>query len=443
MAKQAPKKKISVNRKLVAALTLVVALVLSVAFIVLGFTGRNMDAQGLYKLLPWLPSTAGNSSWRQALAPGASLGETQVATYLPATEGEVKPEDLDKAVQILSKRLADYGYTDVAVKQQDGKVAVTLPAKLDAQQLATLLTAKGEYAFADPDGKVFMDGSMIIQSGFGYADNTGKNIALSMLFDAKGKELFGQKSTELAGKSISLMRDGQVLVSPSIGEPITEGQVSIPGFDLETARENAVLLRSGPLPFGLTAEGESQPGAPLLGQNTQTLLLYALLAVFVLVALYFIIRHRLGGLLAAWMLALQLAFSFFFAALISAGFNLLSLSAILLGFIATTYALLRLHTHVGRELLRGRGLRQALKEAYAGPGHAGLDVLAGLLLASVVLIIMNQGMISTFSQIFAVTLLLGLVIVQLLHRVLFSETLHLVGDKASLFAGSSAPRKEA
>ena len=49
-------KKLTVNRKAVAALTLAVALVLTVIFVALGITGRKIDSQGLYNLLPWLPT---------------------------------------------------------------------------------------------------------------------------------------------------------------------------------------------------------------------------------------------------------------------------------------------------------------------------------------------------------------------------------------------------
>ena len=50
-------------------------------FIVLGFTGRNMDADGLYKLLPWLPVPGETTLWRQALKPSADLGATREYTF--------------------------------------------------------------------------------------------------------------------------------------------------------------------------------------------------------------------------------------------------------------------------------------------------------------------------------------------------------------------------
>ena len=71
MTKKPQKQKITVNRKLVSALTIIVVLALSIAFVTLGVTGRKMDAQGLYNLLPWLPTPGESTNWRQALVPGA------------------------------------------------------------------------------------------------------------------------------------------------------------------------------------------------------------------------------------------------------------------------------------------------------------------------------------------------------------------------------------
>ncbi len=442
MAKETPKKKTAVNRKLIAGVTLLVALVLTVVFIWLGLSGRQMDNQGLYKLLPWLPTTSETSNWRQALVPGAGLGDTKVFTFAPSTEESPAQADFDKAINVLVKRLNDLGWTDTAVEVKDGNLVVTLPSGADTTYLNTLLSAKGDFTFTDPAGAVFMTGDNVTQASFGYADQSGTNFALSLLFDAVGKEAFGQKSIELAGQNITLMRDGVVIVSPGISDPITQGQVSIPGFTLESARENAVLLRSGALPFALTAQGEGVSAAPLLGSNVQKTLILALTVVFVLVALYFLITYRLGGLISVWVLLLQLGLSWFFAGLIGAGFTVLTLSAIFVAFILTVFVIIRLYAHLSQEVRSGRSLRQALKDAYAGHGHAGLDALAGLLLVAVVLIIMNLGMISIFSELFALTLLIALVLTQLLLRVLLNETIHLFGGTASLYTATSS-KKEA
>ena len=55
MAKDISTRKSSAGAKAIAAVTLVVALLLTGVFMYYGVMGRDMDAEGLYKLLPWLP----------------------------------------------------------------------------------------------------------------------------------------------------------------------------------------------------------------------------------------------------------------------------------------------------------------------------------------------------------------------------------------------------
>lgn len=441
MTNKPQSKKVTVNRKAIAAVTLVIALALTVVFVTLGVTGRKMDAQGLYNLLPWLPTPGENYNWRQALVPGAGLDEGVLTTLKPVSE-EVKEEDLQTAAKVLMKRLSDFGWSDTAVEVKDNQLLVILPKSADVNYLKNILTAKGEFTFTTPEGEVFMTGENVTQAGFGYADQSGTNIALSLMFDGTGKEAFATKSTELSGQSISLRRDGVVITSPSIGEPITQGTVSIPGFTLDAARENAVLLRSGALPFALTQEGESVPTKALLLNDQKDLLIYALAAVLALIAVYLLVRFRLGGLVAVWMLLVQLALSYFFAALIGAGYTVLTLSAIYAALLVSLFAVVNLFIGIRDDARQGRSVRQALKDSYATRGHASLDVYAGLLLLAVVFIMMDQGIIRIFAEVFALGLLLGLIIMHLLLRLLLNETIHLFGGKTGLYAANATQKRE-
>ena len=436
-------KKFAVNRKAVAALTLAVALALTVIFVTLGITGRKMDAQGLYNLLPWLPTPSQTSKWREALVPDAGLGETLVSSLSPAVEGEASREDLETAARVLSKRLQELGWTDAVVEVKEGGLRVTLPQSADVASLNGILSTKGEFTFTDPAGEVFMDGSNITDVAYGYADATGNSIVLSLKFDDFGKEAFARKSTELAGQRITLKRDGEVVVNPRIEDPITQGTVSIPMDSLDVARDNMVLMRSGVLPFALNLQKEGTKGQPLMGAGVQTILLYAMGALFVVIALYFIARFRLGGLLAAWMMLLQTAFSWFFAALMRAGFTMLTLAAIQLAFFVTVFAFLNLFNGVQRDVQAGRSVRQALRDGYANEGHASLDVFTGLVLLSVAMIILDQGLIRLFGEVFAISLLIGLAITHLLLRVLLNETVWLFGGRTSLYTAGMTNKKEA
>lgn len=443
MAKPVSTKKISVNRKAVSVVTLAVLVLLTVVFVWLGLSGRNMDSQGLYKLLPWLPTTGAESRWREALVPGAELGETLVLTFKAETESPLTEEEKAETVRVLSARIRDLGWLDARVEaMDDGTFLATMPKAANDGHVEHLLDAKGEFTFTDPEGNAFMTGENVSSAAFGMVAPGDHDYSLSLAFDEEGRKLFGDKTTELVGQSITLKLDGNTLVSPGVNEPLTEGGVSIPGFALEPAREYAIMLRSGALPYALEVT-ESATGAPILGEGVQNKLVIALGVVFLLVALYLILRQRLGGLVAAWMLLLQLALSYFLAALMRAGFNLVTLSAIWLGFLVVVFGIVVLFEDVQLDIRRGRSVRQAIKESYAGHGHGALDTLAALILICVVVIIVDSaGVVGNFAKVLGASLLVGLLLSQVGLRVILNETLTLFGDRSALYAGGVTKKEE-
>lgn len=442
MAKPARADKQGTNARWIAALVLGVALVLTVAFLVLGVTGAKLDQDGLYRLLPWLPSPGGETRWREALVPGTDFGETKLLTYTyPVPEGEPVSESLlGETAAIIGKRLADWGWPDAPVDvSQEERVQVTLPAQAD-ESAATLAGSVGAFAFADPDGVVFLSGEHITYAG--YQDTGGEGVfALSFVLDEVGKDVFGQKTTELMGQTIKLMLDGRELRAPSISTPLTEGSASIPGFEEEEARNYAVLMRSGALPLALNLDG-SQPAAPRFGNRSGENLMIAMVVAIVLILLYLIMKYRLGGVVAAWALVLELAFMFFFAALSGAAFSVSTLLAIFSSFALAVFVIQMIYSGMKSDIDRGRSVKRALNDSYAKAGHASLDILAAGLCLSVVLMIMDTGVIGIYMRLFAVGLLVNLVLVHVVLRVLILQVINFFSEKTSLYTKEPL-RKEA
>lgn len=424
-----------VNRKAVAALTLAVLLVLSAAFGFFGIKGQKLDQEGLYKLLPWIPTPVERFEWREALVPGADFGANTVYSYTAA--------DADMAgetAKALSKRLSMMKLTGASVEtREDGSIALTLPDGALSDESLKLLIGVGDYSFAGPDGVDFLSGSHIVKAAV-TPDQQQQNWFLSFELDAEGKKIFADKTTELVGQSIMLKKDGTVLVQPGIQEPLTEGGASIPGFTFEQGYMHALLMQGGKLPAELTA-GEKSAGTPLMGEGSMNKLVLGMWCVFALVALYLIVRYRLAGFVGAWVLALVLGFNWLFAALLSSGFTVATLVGVLASFALALYGMLVIYQGMQSDLRNGRAARQALKDSYASSGHIALDVYAVMLLLALVLIILNNGVIGHFMRVLAVGLIIDLVMVHILLRVMLSETFYLFGEKTALFAAKPAGKE--
>lgn len=471
MARPSTAKKFKVSDKAVAAVTLAVALILTAVFIVLGFTGRNMDADGLYKLLPWLPVPGETTLWRQALKPSADLGATREYTFAirleeakdaadaadntaennaavdtadndVADDTEAKDAadntadndaavDIDEITRILSLRMSAMGWYGASVVAEEGKLKVTVPLAEAGAQTAALFSARGEVAFADPSNEPFLTGDHIVETD--YRETVDKGVyALSFRLDNEGKDIFAEQSAALIGQSISIMVDGQVVKSPRITEALTEGMASIPGFSEVEARNLAAIIKSGPLPAALTEEA-AQDGPPAFGNNVQRTLIIALAAAVLIIFLYLVYENRLSGLVAAWVLGVQLAAGYFTAALMGARFTAPTLMGIYASFLLALYSVMFIFRGMRGDLARGRSIRQALRESYADAGHVSLDVLVSLLLVTIIVMIMDTGAIGLFMRLLAVGLLINLALIHIALKGLLSCVITLLGEKTSLY----------
>lgn len=444
MAKPVQKKQTPANTKAIAAVSLLVALALTIAAVVIGLTGMKLDGQGLYKLLAWIPSPMENSTWKEALVPGADLGATMVQRYeaKPLTEGEaVTPEQLDQTAAILSQRLSFGGWTSAQAAVEEGALVLTLPDDGTHDHAYEMLAGRGEIGFAGPDGEVFLTQDHIKQASYGVNPQDG-SYAVSFILDNEGKKLFADKTTELIGQSMSLMVDGTAVSAPRISEPLTMGQASLPGFTGETGVAYASMMHTKPLPVTLSLTS-TEVGAPLLGEGAANGLALALYAAAILIALFFVWQYRLSGVIALWLMVIQLVLVFFLAALTRAGYTLSTLLAIYLSFGLLCFSLLVLYRSMKTDLDHGRSIKQAIKEAYGKAGKTAVDVLAALLLIAVVLIIINAPGIGQFMRMLALGLLVDLVLFLLVHRLLLGATVNLFGADSKLYHPRTLKREVA
>lgn len=443
MAKPVQSNKKTVNSKAVAAVTLAVILVLTIVAGIIGVNGMKLGQDGLYKLLAWIPTPSQSSTWREALVPGTDLGDNMVQIYAvaPLEEGaEVTGEQLKQAVNILTRRLAFGGWSSAQAEVTvDNKIKLSLPLDGTHDHAFEMLTAKGDFALASPDGTPFVTYKNVKQASYGVSGADG-SYAVSFILDNEGKKAFAEKTTELIGQSISLMIDGVAVASPGINTPLTEGQASLPGFNNENSVAYASMMQFGPLPISLSMESQVMDGAPIYGENAANTLILALFIAALLVCLYALFTYRLSGLIAVWLLAIQLIAAYFFAALMGAGFTVSTLLAVWGSFALLAWALLVLYRSMKQDLVRGRSIRQSLKQAYSGSGKVSVDALVVLLVMAVALIIADHQTIGAFMLPFAIGLIIDLALVGICLRLLLGSAITLFGTSTSLYINS---KKEA
>ncbi|HHU02634.1 MAG TPA: hypothetical protein GXZ91_05835 [Christensenellaceae bacterium] len=422
-------KKINFKSKHIALVTVVILFLLTVVSCFLGVRGQKLDSIGLYKLLPWIPIPSEKFEWRTALVPGADFGVTEAISF---TFNEGVEEEKSEVVRTLSSRLSNYGLSSFSIEEHEGNYQLKLPNDIINSDKLELLLSKGEFSFAGPDGEDFLSGKHITRANVAPADQTGSSWYLAFELDSEGKDIFAKKTTELVNEMMLVKRDGVELVRASIAEPLVDGGASIPGFTFDDAYINAILMKSGALPYELNV-GETLEGEPMLGENSLNGVIIALWIVIAVIMLVFLIKYRLAGLAGLWTVASNICLSWLIIALIQAGFNLSSLLAFTLSTIILVCNILMLFQGMSDDLKSGRSAKQSLKDSYASNGKLGLDIMLALFFFALIIIIMDTGVIGHFMQLFAVCMLVNIIMVQLGFRLMLNSMFNLFGEKTSLY----------
>ena len=146
-----------------AIVALCVMLAITIVLGVLGVTGLSLPPRGLYKVLPWLPTT-NSENWPSSLSLGLDLRGGMYVEYSgKAPEGSTANFDelIEGTMSIIRARLSDKGYTEANIQRlgNDG-IRVEIPDVQDDSVL-DLIGAAAKMEFKDPSGNTFMTGDMV------------------------------------------------------------------------------------------------------------------------------------------------------------------------------------------------------------------------------------------------------------------------------------------
>ena len=404
------RRRVRLNKRSASIAALCVALVLTLAVGYLGLNGTWLDSRGLYKLLPWLP-TSNVDNWPQAISLGLDLKGGVYVEYEATMSEEMKAEGfhfdnlLDSTMGVISKRLTEKGYPEATVSQLGTSgIRVEIPSVTDPAAVLDLIGSPAKLEFVDPDGNVFMEGRHL-QAAIPTVDEDYKP-AISFKLTSEGAQLFGDKTAECVGRAITITLDGQTLMSPTVQSAIYGGQVLVTGsFTTEQTENIALMLQSGALPLELRQDKLDTISATLGVDALSTSVTAALIGI-ALVMLFMIIRYRLCGVVASWALCVYIILVFLLLAVVpGVQLTLPGIAGIILGIGMAVDANVVIFERVKEEVVAGRPMIHAVRIGFKNALSAVIDANVTTIIAAVVLLAFGTGSV----QGFATTLLLGVV----------------------------------
>jgi len=375
-------------------------------------------------------------------------------------ETVVTSEDLLNAKNILQNRANALGVSEVVMQTAgDRRIVAEFPGVTNPEEVVSALKQTALLEFVDmgttpvPEGTSIQtdfgvvnapptsaDGKTIyhtVMTGAGLQtasvtrDKVGK-YAISFVLKSDATKVFGDYTTSHQQQYLAIVLDKQVISTPIIQSPITDGQGQISGnFTQATAQTLSVQLRSGALPIPVKVV-ESRTVGPTLGEESLRKSVLAGLIGMAVVILFMGIYYRIPGLVADLALICYALFTLMLFRLIPVVLTLPGIAGFILSVGMAVDANVLIFERLKEELRGGRNLRQAIDLAWSRAWPSIRDSNTSTLITCFILFVFGNTFGASIVKGFSITLALG-VIVSLFTAIIVTRTfLHTLLDRIKL-----------
>ena len=381
-------------------------------------------------------------------------GTSFLIRLVPQTETGITPDLLDQAVEVIRKRVDQYGVSEPVITPQGEDRILVQIAGLDAKQTAEAQAqlqrvAKLEFAIVGEGnierieaGEEVMDPSLVLKSyrptkesteeekilvkrrpaftgdhvsrAFAYFDQQGYGVSLEL--DGEGARIFDEVARENRGRQMAIILDGEVISAPVLQSDHYGGRAQITGnFDDKEARDLASALEN-PLRVPVQID-ETRSVSPTLGADSVRSGVLAGLSGLALVMAFTFLYYRFAGLVAILGLTINILLLLGAMAMFNFTLTLPGIAGIILTIGMAVDANVLIFERLREEMKAGKSLGTALTGAYDKAFSAIFDANATTLITAVILFWQASGSVKGF----AVTLTLG-IIASMFSALLFTRT---------------------
>lgn len=333
---------------------------------------------------------------------------------------------LDSVREVIARRVDLYGVTEASVKTlisgQNYRLAVALPgvdnpdealaligstAKLDFRELPPTATASATYADFVPSN---LSGSDLKRATVDFDPTTSAPI-VALQFSEEGKAKFSALTTQNIGRPIAIFLDEYPLMSPTVNQPITDGNAVIQGdFTLEEVQNLVLTLNAGALPVPVSII-KQQNISPTLGEDSVKSSLTAGGVGLVLVAIFMILNYGSLGFVASLGLIFYGFLNLALYKLIPITLTLPGLAGFILSIGMAVDSNILIFERMKEELRKGNSFGSSLEQGFGKAWDAIKDANIATIMTTFILynpfdwpFLSSSGMVRGF----ALTLFLGI-----------------------------------
>ncbi|MBP2649533.1 MAG: preprotein translocase subunit SecD [Firmicutes bacterium] len=332
-------------------------------------------------------------------------GTHVVMEAVDTPEAKVDNEAMQRAVQIMERRVNGLGLTEPLIQRQgDRRIIIELPGIKDPEGAIAIIGKTALLEFKDEAGNTVMNGNDLTDAKESYDQN--HQAVVGITFSSEGATKFADLTAKNVGKRIAIVLDNQILTNPTVQEAIPSGKAQITGNrSLEEAHNLAILLKSGSLPVKLNIV-ETRTVGPTLGQDSKEKSEVAFAISIVAILVFMLLFYRLSGLVANIALVLFVLLLLFCLKMLNATLTLPGIAGIILTMGMAVDANVLIFERFKEEYRNGKTLRAAMDAGFSRAFNTIFDSNITTLFAAVVLFFFGSGTLKGF----AINLGLGIIL---------------------------------
>ncbi|MGB8468350.1 MAG: protein translocase subunit SecD [Candidatus Babeliales bacterium] len=330
----------------------------------------------------------------------AAQGEKNIIVELPNVDDPQKAKAMIGKAALLEIKLIERMEDDAEkiLEDYDGELPDDMEivsGKEDRGQRLYFLVPK----YADITGRLLKDS---------YADiggNLGTEWVVHFEFNPEGADKFYELTRNNYKRKLAIILDGSVISYPEISVPIREhGYIHSSSFTQETAKELAMLLKSGAFVAPVTFAQERQIG-PSLGQESIYKGLFSCAVGMALLLIFSILFYKMAGFFAFITLVYNLLITLIMLSWLGATLTLPGIAGMVLTVGMAIDASILIYEKIREELARGTAVSKAVDEGFSDAMAVILDSNITTFLIGLVLYYFGTGPI----QGFAITMMVGII----------------------------------
>ena len=361
-------------------------------------------------------------------------------------DAEVTDEAMNTATSIVENRVNGLGVVEAVVQRAGERfIVVEIPGIQDPEQAIATIKGTALLEFVDmsmiaPEVAISMIGTKVqtdyeqtttgvapeveeegmltsqvfhtVMTGaaieqVGVTRNAVGNNEVAFQLTNEGSTIFADFTTNNVGKVLAIVLDKEVISTPTIQNPITEGSGLITGnFSQESANALAIQLRYGSLPVPLKV-AQSRTVGPTLGQDSLQKSILAGAIGLSIVALFMGLYYRLPGLVAILAILSYASITFALFRFIPVTLTLPGVAGLMLSTGSALDANILIFERLKEELRSGRTLRQAIDLGWQRAWPSIRDSNISTLITCLILFWFGSAYGATIVKGFSLTLMIG------------------------------------